>query len=83
MLILARKAGEAIRIGDDIVIRVMDVQGNQARIGIEAPAEVRVHREEIYQRILEENRRAAEQSPSDLAAVADVFVKGRGQGKGR
>jgi len=83
MLILARKAGEAIRIGDDIVIRVMDVQGNQARIGVEAPAEVRVHREEIYQRILEENRRAAEQNPSDLAAAADVLVRGRKQGNGR
>ncbi len=83
MLILARKAGEAIRIGDDIVIWVMDVQGNQARIGVDAPAEVRVHREEIYQRILEENRRAAEQNPSDLAAVADVFAKRRGKGRDR
>ncbi|VVO24444.1 carbon storage regulator CsrA [Pseudomonas fluorescens] len=51
MLILTRKPGEVIRIGDNISITVLVVSGQQVRLGIEAPAEVEVHREEIYQRI--------------------------------
>ncbi|WP_421526804.1 carbon storage regulator CsrA [Pseudomonas brenneri] len=51
MLILTRRSGEAINIGDDIVIRVLAVDGGQIRIGVEAPKEVPVHREEIYERI--------------------------------
>jgi carbon storage regulator len=52
MLILTRKAGESIRIGDDVSVTVLGVQGGQIRLGINAPLEVPVHREEIYQRIL-------------------------------
>lgn len=51
MLILTRKSGETIRINDDISIIVLGVSGQQARIGIAAPSDVKVHREEIYQRI--------------------------------
>nr|WP_176456119.1 carbon storage regulator CsrA [Pseudomonas fluorescens]CEK42571.1 Carbon storage regulator [Pseudomonas fluorescens SBW25] len=51
MLILTRRSGESINIGDDIVIRVLAVDGGQVRIGVEAPKEVPVHREEIYERI--------------------------------
>jgi carbon storage regulator len=51
MLILTRKPGETIRINDDISITVLGVSGQQVRLGIEAPKEVAVHREEIYQRI--------------------------------
>ena len=51
MLILTRKAGEVMRIGDNIVLSVLEVGGSQVRIGIEAPKDVSVHREEIYQRI--------------------------------
>jgi carbon storage regulator len=54
MLILTRRVGEKILIGDDVSIAVLAVRGNQVRIGIEAPSEVAVHREEIYHRIQQE-----------------------------
>ena len=53
MLILTRKVGERVLIGDDISITVLSVRGNQVKLGVQAPKEVSVHREEIYQRILQ------------------------------
>lgn len=75
MLILARKIGEAIAIGDDIKIRVLEIKGGQVKIGVEAPGDIAVHREEIYQKILEENKRAAMEAPGDLNSLAAVFGK--------
>ena len=51
MLVLARRVGEALMIGDDIVVHILGAKGNQVRIGIDAPKDVSVHREEIYERI--------------------------------
>ena len=60
MLILTRRVGEALMIGDDISISVLGVKGNQIRIGIDAPREVAVHREEIFNRIKTEELRLVE-----------------------
>jgi len=60
MLILTRRIGESITIGDHIKIYVVDVKGKQVRLGIEAPLETHVHRQEVYQKILEENKSAAQ-----------------------
>lgn len=58
MLILTRRVGEAVMIGDHIQVRVLGVKGNQVRVGVKAPKEVPVHREEIYERIMREEAAA-------------------------
>lgn len=58
MLILTRRVGETLMIGDEVTVTVLGVKGNQVRIGINAPKNVSVHREEIYQRIKGENEAA-------------------------
>jgi carbon storage regulator len=56
MLILTRRSHESIRIGDDVIVTILAINGNQVRIGIEAPKSVAVHREEIYERIQTQER---------------------------
>jgi carbon storage regulator len=55
MLILTRRVGETLMVGDDVTVTVLGVKGNQVRIGVNAPKDVAVHREEIYDRIKKEN----------------------------
>lgn len=59
MLILTRRVGETMMVGDDITVTILGVKGNQIRIGVNAPKDVPVHREEIYQRIQEGRPQAA------------------------
>lgn len=73
MLVLTRKVGEKIQIGDSISVLIMDVKGKQVRLGIEAPSEVKVHREEIYQRIKEENIQASHINKSEVDRLTEYL----------
>ena len=59
MLVLTRKLGEVIRVGETVTVRVLEVKGNQVRLGVDAPADVRIYREEIYRAVRKENQEAA------------------------
>jgi carbon storage regulator len=80
VLILARKSGEAVAIGDSITVRVLEIKNGQVKIGVEAPGDVTVHREEIFLRILAQNK-AASQAPADLSAIAALFAGEQGKDK--
>ena len=68
MLILTRRAGETIMIGDEVTITVLGIKGNQIRLGVNAPKEIAVHREEIYERILVEREQAEGQDREQTEA---------------
>jgi carbon storage regulator len=69
VLILSRRLNESIVISDDIVVTVLEIRGDQVRLGIRAPRSVTVHREEVQREILEENREAAAATPRAASAV--------------
>jgi carbon storage regulator len=70
MLIITRRPGEKVMLGDDVVIEVMEIVGHQVRIGIQAPRSVPVYREEIWLAVKDENRAAAKDAPQALPAPA-------------
>ena len=74
MLVLTRKSGESIQIGPQIKVTVIEVKRGQVRLGIEAPSETMAHREEVYARILMENRLAAKSS-SNLQTIKTIWLK--------
>jgi carbon storage regulator len=73
MLILTRKVGEMIRIGDSVTVRVLEVRGSQVRLGVDAPADVRIFREEVY--------RASHGDKPEAAAEATPGMNGEPRGK--
>jgi carbon storage regulator len=75
LLILTRKIGETVAIGDDVKVQVVDVKGRQVRLGITAPSALAVHREEVFQRIQEQNRQSVAPAPGDIDAVAVLWGK--------
>jgi carbon storage regulator len=72
MLILTRRVGETVMIGNEVTVTVLGVKGNQVRIGVNAPKDVAVHREEIYERIKREEDGAASQHVSGAKVVDDA-----------
>jgi len=73
MLVLTRKLGEVIRVGDAVTVRVLEVKGNQVRLGVEAPTEVRIYREEVYRAIRKENEEAALREGEALESAAGAW----------
>lgn len=65
MLVLSRQRDESIMIGDNVVVTIVDIRGDKVRLGIEAPGEIPVHRQEVYEAIQRENRRAGRLEPKD------------------
>lgn len=77
MLILTRRVGETVVVGDEVTVTVLGIKGNQVRWGINAPKRVAVHREEIYERIKREERDESDDKPKDVtkngaAAAVDI-----------
>lgn len=77
MLVITRKLGERIAIGDNITITLVEIKGNQVRLGIEAPKEITIHRQEIYERIRAENLNSSQISAEDLSQANKIFNKTR------
>ncbi len=73
MLILTRKLGEKIAIGDDITITLVEIKGTQVKLGIEAPKHIEIHRQEVYERIKQENLSSSDINDSDLSRAAEIY----------
>jgi carbon storage regulator len=79
VLVLSRRAGESIVIGDDVVVTVLEVRGDVVRVGIDAPRSVRVHREEVYRELQDANRAAAQADESAVASLSSLLSAPRDQ----
>ena len=74
MLVLSRRVGESLVIGDNVVVTVLEVRGDMIRIGIDAPREVKVHRSEVFQAIEEANKAAASPAAQSIAAFTSALA---------
>ncbi len=81
MLVLSRKVGQALIIGNDVVVRLLEIRGQQVRLGVEAPSNVSVVREELHRIVSEANQEAAQIGDTNLAALASA-LRGKGPGPG-
>jgi carbon storage regulator len=77
MLVLTRKLGEVIRVGDTVTVRILEVKGNQVRLGVDAPADVRIYREEVYRAIRRENEEAALRETGSLDEASTAWESRR------
>ncbi len=77
MLVLTRKVGDGIFIGDDTLIKIVEIKGGGVRIGIEAPENKKIYRQEVYERIIEENREAAKWNMADLDSLSENLISGK------
>lgn len=71
MLVLSRHRDESIMIGDDVVVTIVDIRGDKVRLGIKAPQHIPVHRQEVYEAIQRENRKASQLEPEDTKEVGN------------
>ncbi|MGA0038355.1 MAG: carbon storage regulator CsrA [Pirellulales bacterium] len=76
MLVLSRQRDESIMIGDSIVVTIVDIRGDKVRLGINAPAEVPVHRQEVYEAIQRENLRASRLEPNETREIGKLAGRG-------
>ena len=79
MLILTRKSGESIVVGDKIRVTVIEIKGNQVRLGVEAPRQTSVHREEVYRKIQASNILAADSAAMDLSKFREIWSNSRSE----
>jgi carbon storage regulator len=77
MLVLTRKLGESIRIGDNIIVKVVDLDSRHVKLGIDAPKSISVNREEIYERIQNENKAASALKDQGVKNIADALRKNK------
>lgn len=73
MLVLTRKAGESIVIGNQVRITILEIQGRQIRLGVEAPGDISVHRGEVYERIKQENQMAIQEGEAELKTLRQAL----------
>jgi carbon storage regulator len=81
VLVLTRRPGESIMIGDEVVVTVLDVRGDVVRVGIKAPRTVQVHREEVYRELQKANQDAASPSEGAVEALSEMLSSGGGQSR--
>lgn len=75
MLVLTRRAGESIHLGDDIVITILSLKGKQVKIGLAVPEDMPVYRDEVYRRVQEQNRLAIQSLEQDVIKVTELWKR--------